>query len=91
VDVVTAREACEGTSEVPSPTVEASRRAGKPEATIGRRSITEHTKPLALVGLYGFGTWDRTVKAPEHEEVKVAFVSVRVGGVVGLNKAAYTM
>ncbi len=44
-----------------------------------------------LGGLEGFEVWDRTVQAPQHQEVKVAFVSVRVGGVIGLNKAAYKM
>ncbi len=43
-----------------------------------------------LAKLEGFEVWDRTVKAPAHKEVKVAFVSVRVGG-VGMNKAAYKM
>ncbi len=46
---------------------------------------------LRLASLEGFEVWDRTVQAPENKEVKVAFVSVRVGGVVGLNKAAYRM
>ena len=44
-----------------------------------------------LAGLEGFELWDRTVSAPQHQEVKVAFVSVRVGGVIGLNKACYRM
>jgi len=44
-----------------------------------------------LAGLEGFEVWDRTVSAPEHKEVRVAFVSVRVGGAVGLNKACYRM
>ncbi len=44
-----------------------------------------------LAGLEGFELWDRTVHAPEHKEVKVAFVSVRVGGVIGLNRAAFKM
>ncbi len=44
-----------------------------------------------LAGLEGFETWDRTVGAPENKEVKVAFVSVRAGGVIGLNKACYKM
>ncbi len=44
-----------------------------------------------LAGLEGFELWDRTVHAPEHKEVKVAFVSVRVGGVIGLNAAAFKM
>jgi hypothetical protein len=47
--------------------------------------------PRLAEGLEGFEVWDRTVSAPQHQEVKVAFVSVRVGGVVGLNKAAYKM
>ncbi len=44
-----------------------------------------------LAGLEGFEVWDRNVRAPEHKEVKAAFVSVRVGGVIGLNKACYKM
>lgn len=46
---------------------------------------------LKPAGLEGFEVWDRTVSAPTHHEVKVAFVSVRVGGVIGMNKAAYRM
>lgn len=45
----------------------------------------------ALGGLDGFELWDRTVHAPAHKEVKVAFVSVRVGGNIGINKACYKM
>ncbi len=44
-----------------------------------------------LAGLEGFEVWDKTVRAPEHREDKVAFVSVRVGGVIGMNKACYKM
>jgi hypothetical protein len=44
-----------------------------------------------LAGLEGFEVWDKTVRAPEHREAKVAFVSVRVGGVIGMNKACYKM
>jgi len=44
-----------------------------------------------LAGLEGFEVWDKTVRAPEHGGVKVAFVSVRVGGVIGMNKACYKM
>lgn len=46
---------------------------------------------LQPAGLDGFETWDRNVKAPAHKEAKVAFVSVRVGGNIGMNKAAYRM
>jgi hypothetical protein len=46
---------------------------------------------LRSAGLEGFELWDRTVRAPACKEVKVAFVSVRVGGVIGMNKAAYRM
>lgn len=42
-------------------------------------------------GLEGFELWDRTVRAPAHKEVKVAFVSVLIGGNVSMNKAAYKM
>jgi hypothetical protein len=45
----------------------------------------------AVGGLDGFELWDRTVRAPAHKEVKVAFVSVLAGGNVGMNKAAYKM
>lgn len=45
--------------------------------------------PQLAKGLEGFELWDRTVRAPAHKEKSVAFVSVRVGGVIGLNKAAY--
>ncbi len=48
-------------------------------------------RPPALAGLEGFEVWDRRVSAPEDKEVKVAFVSVRVGGAVGFNKACYKM
>jgi hypothetical protein len=44
-----------------------------------------------LAGLEGFELWDRTVHAPEHKEVKTAFVAVRVGGTVGVNKTCYVM
>lgn len=47
--------------------------------------------PPVLAGLEGFETWDRAVCAPEHKEVKAAFVSVRVGGAIGFNKACYKM
>lgn len=46
---------------------------------------------LEGVELDGFEVWDRTVQAPAGREKKVAFVSVRVGGVIGLNKAAREM
>jgi hypothetical protein len=53
--------------------------------------MTEHIKTPTIGGLDGFQVWDRTVQAPEHAEFKVAFVSVRVGGVIGLNRAAWKM
>jgi hypothetical protein len=53
--------------------------------------MTEHIKTPTIGGLDGFETWDRTVQAPENKEFKVAFVSVRVGGVIGLNQAAFKM
>ena len=46
---------------------------------------------LGPVELDGFEVWDRYVQAPAGSGKKVAFVSVRVGGVVGLNKAAREM
>lgn len=45
----------------------------------------------AVGGLDGFELWDRTVRAPAHVPVKTAFVSVRVGGNIGMNKATYKM
>ena len=37
--------------------------------------------------LDGFEVWDRTVRAPAGQAKKVAFVSLRVGGVIGANHA----
>jgi hypothetical protein len=53
--------------------------------------VEDSIKPPALAGLEGFEPWDRAVHAPENREVNVAFVSVRVGGAVGFNKACYKM
>lgn len=47
--------------------------------------------PKLATSLEGFEVWDKTVRAPKNKEVKVAFVSVRVGGVVAMNKACYQM
>lgn len=47
--------------------------------------------PRLADGLEGFEIWDRTVQAPEHQEVKSAFVSVRVGGTIGVNVTAYAL
>ena len=44
-----------------------------------------------LAGLEGFEVWDRNVQAPVHKEVKTAFVAVRVGGTVGVNRTCYVM
>ncbi len=41
--------------------------------------------------LDGFEVWDRTVHAPAGQGKKVAFVSVRVGGIIGANKAVGEM
>ncbi len=41
--------------------------------------------------LANFEAWDRAVHAPAGQGKSVAYVSVRVGGVVGLNKAAQEM
>ena len=41
--------------------------------------------------LDGFEVWDRTVWAPAGQAERVAYVSVRVGGVVALNRAAAEM
>jgi len=46
---------------------------------------------IGPVVLDGFEVWDRTVQAPAGQEKKMAFVSVRVGGVVGLNRGAREM
>jgi hypothetical protein len=56
-----------------------------------RRGMTEHIKPPTIGGLDGFETWDRTIGAPENKEAKVAYVSVRVGGVIGMNLATWKM
>ncbi len=44
-----------------------------------------------LAGLEGFELWDRSVHAPAHKPVKSAFVSVRVGGTVGISLTCYAM
>ena len=44
-----------------------------------------------LARLEGFEVWDKKVRAPEGREVKGAFVSIRVGGAVGLNRACSRM
>lgn len=41
--------------------------------------------------LEGFQLWNRLSHTPEHREVNLAFVSVGVGGTLGINKAAYEM
>lgn len=52
---------------------------------------TGNELPRLADGLEGFELWDRTVSAPEHMEIAAEFVSLRVGGVIGVNKAAYRM
>ncbi len=42
-------------------------------------------------GLERFEVWDRTLHAPESKEADAAFASIRVGGVIGMNRAAYRM
>ena len=49
----------------------------------------EGLQPAA--GLEGFETWDCTGYALENQEAKAAFVSIRVGGVISVNKACYRM
>ena len=49
----------------------------------------EDLQPAA--GLEGFEVWDRTLHTPEHQEVKTAFVSFRVGDVISVSKACYRM
>lgn len=46
---------------------------------------------LGPVELDGFEVWDRHVQAPAGTDRKVAYVSLRLGGVVGMNKAARQM
>ncbi len=46
---------------------------------------------IGTTDLDGFEVWDRTVGAPAGQGRAVAYVSVRVGGNVGLNKAAVKM
>jgi hypothetical protein len=41
--------------------------------------------------LEGFEGWDKRIHAPDHQEVNAAFVSLRAGGVLGVNKAADQM
>ena len=56
--------------------------------------MTEHRELAAEIGaaeLDGFEVWDRTVHAPAGQAKKAAFVSVRVGGVIGMNRAAREM
>jgi len=43
---------------------------------------------IGPVALDGFEVWDRSVCAPAGKGKKAAFVSIRVGGNIGLNKAA---
>ena len=52
-------------------------RSGSPEDDLGE--------------LDGFEVWDRTVWAPAGQAERVAYVSVRVGGIVALNRAAAEM
>ena len=50
------------------------------------------TSPRSQLGpLDGFEVWDKNVHAPAGQGESVAFVSVRVGGVIGMNKAAREM
>ncbi len=46
---------------------------------------------LGTTELDGFEVWDRTVQAPAGHGKKVAYVSLRVGGVIGMNRAAREM
>ena len=48
--------------------------------------------PEGVLGeLDGFEVWDRTVWAPAGRAERVAYASVRVGGIVALNRAAAEM
>lgn len=51
----------------------------------------EQLADLGPVVLDGFEVWDKHHQAPAGSDTKVAFVSIRVGGVVGLNKYAREM
>ena len=51
----------------------------------------EFLPELQAGGLDGFEVWDRTIQAPAHVPVKRAFVSVRIGGVVGIDLHCYRM
>ena len=46
---------------------------------------------IGATDLDGFEVWDRTVHAPAGQAKKAAFVTLRAGGAVGMNRAAYTM
>jgi len=46
---------------------------------------------IGPVELDGFEVWDRTVHAPAGQGEKAAFVSLRIGGVISLNKVAREM
>lgn len=55
------------------------------------RDPTRELFDFERVGLGNFEVWDRTVHAPAGQGKKVAFISVRVGGAVGMNRAAHDM
>ncbi|MDP8950678.1 MAG: hypothetical protein M3N18_00250 [Actinomycetota bacterium] len=58
---------------------------------MGGRGQSLADNNIGLGELDGFEVWDRTVHAPAGQGKKVAFVSVRVGGVVGANHAVGEM
>ncbi len=47
--------------------------------------------PRLAEGLEGFELWDRKAHAPAHKSEQGAFVSVRVGGFVGISLICYKM
>jgi hypothetical protein len=47
--------------------------------------------PRLAEGLEGFEVWDRKAHAPAHKSEQGAFVSVRVGGFVGISLICYKM
>ena len=51
----------------------------------------EQLEEIGPVALDGFEVWDKRVQAPAGSGKRVAFVSVRTGGTVGLNVAAREM
>lgn len=47
--------------------------------------------PQETTTLEGFEAWDRRLRAPANQKGRVAFMSIRADGTIGINKAAYEM